>query len=76
MKTFRYWYSEYEDFEYNVDKYDCRARIRTLLCYDDKTALIDFIMDYVPEEDLLDYFEDELKDYFEEEAMEWYKENK
>ena len=76
MKTFTYWYSEYKDFEYSVDTRDCRDRIRTLLCYDDKINLINFIMDYVPEEDLLDYFEDELKDYFEEEAMEWYRENK
>ena len=76
MKTFRYWYTDDEDFEYNVDKSDIRLCIKTLLSDMDKKSLIEIIIDSVMDEDLFDYFEDEIKDYFEYDAMEWYKENR
>lgn len=76
MKTFRYWYTDDEDFEYDVNKSDIRLCIKTLLSDMDKKSLIEIIMDSVMDEDLFDYFEDEIKDYFEYDAMEWYKENK
>ena len=76
MKTIRYWYTDDEDFEYNILSHEWRCRVRTLLSYDDKYSLIDFIMDYVSEDDLFEYFEDEIKDYFKDDAMEWYREHK
>lgn len=76
MKTFRYWYTDDEDFEYNVDKSDIRLCIKTLLSDMDKKSLIEIIIDSVMDEDLFDYFEDEIKDYFEYDAIEWYKENR
>lgn len=73
MKTIKYWFNDYECFEFNIDKQVLQDRIRLLLSDFDNKSLIDFILEYVELEDLFANFEEELKEYFEDEAYELWK---
>ena len=72
MKTINYWFTEDEDYEFNISNHDVRAKAKEWLSDFDKNSLLDFIMDNVSTDDLFDYFAEQFEEYYEAEARDLY----